>query len=80
MTTSTLIGCWCWMTRQRIIQRRANTESAKRRRRMFAMSGDELVLAFAKAKKNPTTKQINQHWKSRGRAYIGERGSQYSIA
>ena len=36
------------------------------------MSGDELVLAFIKAKKNPTTKQINQHWKSRGRAYTAD--------
>jgi hypothetical protein len=43
------------------------TKPAKRHRRTFVVSGDELVLAFVKAKKNPTTKQINQHWKSRGR-------------
>ena len=36
------------------------------------MSGDELVLAFVKAKKSPTTKEINQHWKSRGRAYTAD--------
>jgi hypothetical protein len=36
------------------------------------VSGDELVLAFIKAKKNPTIKQINSHWKSRGRAYTAD--------
>jgi len=50
----------------------AVTKPAKRRRRTFAVSGDELVLAFVKAKKNPTTKQINQHWKSRGRKYSAD--------
>jgi len=60
------------MTWQRIIQRRANTRPHARHRRTFAVSGDELVLAFVKAKKNPTTKQINQHWKSRGRAYTAD--------
>ena len=44
----------------------------KRRRRTFSVSGDELVLTFVKAKKNPTTKQVNQHWKSQGRAYTAD--------
>jgi hypothetical protein len=48
------------------------TKPPKRQRRKFAVSGDELVLAFVKAKKNPTTKQINSHWKSRGRAYTAD--------
>ena len=48
------------------------TKPAKRHRRTFAVSGDELVLAFVKAKKSPTTKQINSHWKSRGRAYTAD--------
>ena len=56
------------MTRQRIIQRRANTRPCARHRRTFAVSGDELVLAFVRAKKNPTAQQINSHWKRRGRA------------
>ena len=45
---------------------------AKRQRRTFAVSGDELVLSFVKAKQNPTTKQINSHWKSRGRAHSAD--------
>jgi len=48
------------------------TKQANRHRRTFAVSGDELVLAFVKAKKSPTTKQINSHWKSRGRAYTAD--------
>ena len=47
-------------------------QRAKPLRRTFAVSGDELVLAFVKAKKNPTTKKINAHWKSRGRAYSAD--------
>jgi hypothetical protein len=45
---------------------------AKRQRRTFTQNADQFVLAFITAKKSPTTKQINQHWKSQGRAYSAD--------
>ena len=31
------------------------------------MTANEFVLAFVQSKKNPTSQEINQHWKSSGR-------------
>lgn len=39
----------------------------RRKRRTFATSGDESILAFIKKAGSPTTKEVNQHWKSEGR-------------
>jgi hypothetical protein len=50
----------------------AVTKPAKRRRRTFAQNADQFVLAFVKTKKNPTTKQVNQHWKKQGRSHTAD--------
>ena len=39
----------------------------RRRRRKFAVSGDESIIAFVKDRKNPTTKDLTKHWTSEGR-------------
>jgi hypothetical protein len=39
----------------------------RRKRGSFAMSGDESILAFIRKAGSPTTKEVNQHWKSEGR-------------
>jgi hypothetical protein len=39
----------------------------RRRGRKFGMNAEEMVLAFVKQNKNPTTQEINKHWKSSGR-------------
>jgi ferric-dicitrate binding protein FerR (iron transport regulator) len=39
----------------------------RRRRRKFAVSAAESVLAFVKQRKNPTTQEIKKHWTSEGR-------------
>jgi hypothetical protein len=43
------------------------TRGGKRRRKHFAISGEESILGFVKAKGNPTTAELNQHWQSEGR-------------
>jgi hypothetical protein len=44
------------------------TPAAKvRKRAKFAVSASDLVLAFVKTKKNPTSKEITQHLLSEGR-------------
>ena len=40
----------------------------KRKRRKFAVSGNDLILSFVKQNKRPTTREINAHW-------VGERRS-----
>lgn len=40
----------------------------KRKRRKFAVSGNDLILNFVKQNKRPTTREINAHW-------VGERRS-----
>ncbi len=40
----------------------------RRKRGIFALSGEESVLAFVKQHKTATTKQVNQHFKAEGRA------------
>ncbi|HSZ54654.1 MAG TPA: hypothetical protein VK797_03280 [Tepidisphaeraceae bacterium] len=40
----------------------------KRKRRKFAVSGNELILNFVKQNKRPTTREINTHWISEGRS------------
>ena len=49
--------------------RRGPKPGSKRRRKRgsFAMSGDESILAFVKSAGNPTTKDVNKHWKGEGR-------------
>ena len=47
-----------------VVTAQAPAAKSKRRRRKFAVSANELVLAFVKAKKNPTTQDIKQHWTS----------------
>jgi hypothetical protein len=39
----------------------------RRRRRNFAVSGDESIIAFVKERKNPTTKDLTKHWATEGR-------------
>ncbi len=39
----------------------------RRRRSKFSVSANDSVLAFVKANKNPTTQEIEKHWKSEGR-------------
>lgn len=39
----------------------------RRRRRKFAVSGDESIIAFVKERKNPTTRDLTKHWTSEGR-------------
>ena len=48
----------------------ASAPAGKKRRRhrqRFEVSGDESVLAFIRQKKNPTSQEIEQQWKSEGR-------------
>ena len=46
---------------------RASKGSRRRKRGSFAVSGDESILAFVKKAGTPTTKDVNNHWKSEGR-------------
>jgi hypothetical protein len=39
----------------------------RRRRGKFATSGVESIINFVRSRRNPTTRDINQHWKSEGR-------------
>jgi hypothetical protein len=39
----------------------------QRTRGSYAVTGDELILAFIKQHKNPTTSEIKAHWASEGR-------------
>ena len=43
-------------------------KKAKRTRRTFAVSGEASILAMVKARKNPTTAEINKHWSGEGRS------------
>jgi len=45
----------------------APARTRRRRRRKFAVSAAESVLAFVKQRKNPTTQEIKKHWTSEGR-------------
>jgi hypothetical protein len=42
----------------------------KRHRRTFAVSGEQSILDFIKTNKNPTSQDIEKHWKSEGRSYV----------
>jgi hypothetical protein len=42
-------------------------KKGKRQRRKFAVTGLDSILAFVKARKKPTTKEVNANWKSEGR-------------
>lgn len=46
---------------------KASASKGKRRRSRFGASASALVLAFVKAKKNPTTNEIMRHLASEGR-------------
>lgn len=46
----------------------AQAEPARRIRRRFGQTGDEFVLSIVKAKRSPTTAEINAAWKKSGRA------------
>jgi hypothetical protein len=46
----------------------AVTPRKRRKRRHFAVSGNDLILTFVKEKKRPTTKEINNFWVSEGRS------------
>ena len=39
----------------------------RRKRGLFAQSGDESILAFVRSAGMPTTKDVNKHWKAEGR-------------
>jgi hypothetical protein len=41
-------------------------------RTKFAMSGEEAILSFVRQRKNPSTSEIQAHWKSMGRASSGD--------
>jgi hypothetical protein len=47
--------------------RPAVTKSKKHRRKRFAVSATEMVLAFVEEKKNPTTQEIMKHLAAEGR-------------
>jgi hypothetical protein len=40
----------------------------RRKRRKFPVSGNDLILNFVRQRKRPTTKEINSHWITEGRA------------
>lgn len=40
----------------------------RRRRRKFAVSGEQSILAFVKSRSNPIGREIEKHWASEGRA------------
>jgi len=42
----------------------------KRHRRTFAVSGEQSILEFIKSNKNPTSQEIEKHWKSEGRSFV----------
>ena len=44
----------------------------RRRRRSFDTNAEEMVLAFVKTHRNPTTQEINRHWKSEGRGHTAD--------
>ncbi|NQU74708.1 MAG: hypothetical protein HQ546_00160 [Planctomycetes bacterium] len=46
----------------------AGRKAGRRKRRKFAVSGDVSVLAFVKARKSPTTAEVNAHWAKEGRS------------
>lgn len=39
----------------------------KRRRGKFEVTGEQSVLSFVKSERNPTSREIEEHWKSEGR-------------
>ena len=47
---------------------RAGRRGGRRRRGSFGISGLESILAYVKQSGQPTTADINTHWKSEGRA------------
>jgi len=51
------------------------TTSRSRRRRgrgSYETTADEFVLGFVRGKRNPTTREINAHWKSGGRGHTAD--------
>jgi hypothetical protein len=40
----------------------------RRKRRKFAVSGNDLIMSFVKQNRRPTTKEINSYWMNEGRA------------
>jgi hypothetical protein len=46
----------------------AAAKSGRGKRTKFAMNGEEAVLSFVRQHKNPSTSEIQAHWKSVGRA------------
>ena len=45
------------------------TPTKRRKRRSFSVTAPDLILSFVKQKKkNPTSKEINAHWKSENRS------------
>ena len=48
--------------------KKATKAGRRRRRGRFARSGEDSVVSFVKSKGNPSTAEVNQHWKSEGRA------------
>jgi hypothetical protein len=46
----------------------AAPRAKRRKRRKFAVSGNDLILNFVKQNKRPTTREINTHWISEGRS------------
>jgi len=43
-----------------------------RRRRQFGMTAADFVLAFVRQRKQPTTREVNVHWKSAGRPFTAD--------
>src|SRR4051794_40243191 len=44
----------------------------RRGRGSYETTAEELVLAFVKANRSPTTREINGHWKSEGRGHTAD--------
>ena len=58
-----------WQPTSKLAMAATPTRStAKRRgRKQFAMTGEQSILAFIKARRNPTTREVNAQWKQEGR-------------
>jgi hypothetical protein len=48
------------------------TRKRRRGRGNYETTAEEFVLSFVKANRSPTTREINQHWKSEGRGHTAD--------
>ncbi|HEY8746437.1 MAG TPA: hypothetical protein VIM11_00575 [Tepidisphaeraceae bacterium] len=53
-------------------QSKPRSTSGHRGRGSYKVTAEDLVLAFVKQQKNPTSREINQHWKAAGRPWTAD--------